>query len=45
MWTLFIILGLLPVFVFIGLTAQRQLFKKSVENIDVEWDLYQQTYD
>ena len=45
MLTLFITLGLLPVFVVIELTAQRQLFKKSVEKIDVDWDLYKQTYD
>lgn len=45
MLTLFIIFGLLPVLVFIELIVQRQLFKKSVEKIDVEWELYQQTHD
>ena len=45
MLTLFIILGLMPVLVFIELTAQRRLFKNGAERIDAEWELYRQTYD
>ena len=45
MLTLFIILGLMPVLVFIELTAQQRLFKSSAERINVEWELYRQTYD
>ena len=45
MLTLFIIFGLLPVFVFIELTVQRHFFKNGAEKIDGEWELYQQTHD
>jgi len=45
MLTLFIIFALMPVFVFVGITAQRWLFKDVAEKRDPEWELYQQRYD
>jgi len=45
MLTLFIIFALMPVFVFVGMTAQRWLFKDGAEKRDPEWELYQQRYD
>ena len=45
MWTLFIILGLMPALIFFELVAQGRLFKKNAEKIDAEWELYRQTYD
>ena len=44
MWTLLII-GLLPVFIFIELTIQQRLFKNSAAKRDVEWELYRQRWD
>ena len=45
MWTLFLVFGLLPVLVFIGLTIQQRLFKNSAAKRDVEWELYRQRWD
>lgn len=45
MMTLFLILRLMPVLVFIGLTVQRWLFKNGAEQRDPEWELYRQRYD
>jgi hypothetical protein len=45
MLTLFFIFGLMPVFVFIGITAQKWLFKDVAEKHDLEWELYRQRYD
>jgi hypothetical protein len=45
MITLFLTFILMPVLVFLGLTAQRWLFRNSVEKNDPEWELYQQRYD
>ena len=45
MLTLFIIFVLMPLLVFIELTAQRWLFKSGAEKHDLEWELYQQRYD
>jgi len=45
MLTLLFIFGLMPVLVFIGLTAQQWLFKYGAEKPDLEWELYQQRYD
>jgi hypothetical protein len=45
MLTLFIIFALMPVFVFVGMTAQRWLLKDVAEKRDPEWELYQQRYD
>jgi hypothetical protein len=45
MLTFFIVLALMPVLVFIELTAQRWLFKNDAEKRDPEWELYQQRYD
>jgi hypothetical protein len=45
MLILIIILVLMPVLVFLGLTAQRWLFRNSAEKNDLEWELYQQRYD
>ena len=45
MVTLFLILGLMPVLVFIELTVQRWLFKNGAEQRDREWELYRQRYD
>ena len=45
MVTLFITLALMPVLVFLGLTAQRWLFRNSTVKTDPEWELYQQRYD
>ena len=42
MLTLFLVFGLLPVFVFIELTIQQRLFKHSTEKIDMDKELYQQ---
>jgi hypothetical protein len=45
MVTLFLILGLMPVLVFIELTMQRWLLKNGAEQRDREWELYRQRYD
>ena len=45
MLTLFFILVLMPVLVFIQLTAQQWLFKHGPEKHDLEWELYRQRYD
>ena len=45
MMTLFLTFALMPVLLFLGLTAQRWLFRHSGENNDPEWELYQQRYD
>lgn len=45
MLSLFVVLGLMPVLVFIGLTAQHWLFHHGAEKPNREWELYQQRYD
>jgi hypothetical protein len=45
MLTLILPFVLMPVLVFLGLTAQRWLFGNSAEKTDPEWELYQQRYD
>lgn len=45
MLTLFIIFGLLPVLVFIGLTVRQWLFKHGAEKHDLEWALHRKRYD
>jgi hypothetical protein len=45
MLTIFLTFGLIPVFVFIGLTLEQWLFKNDAEKRDAEWELYQQRYD
>lgn len=45
MLTLLFIFGLLPVLVFIELTAQQWLFTTGAEKHDPEWELYQQQYN
>jgi hypothetical protein len=45
MLTLYLVFGLMPVLIFIGLTVQQWLFKHGAEKIDTEWELYQQRYD
>jgi hypothetical protein len=45
MLTLILTFVLMPVLVFLGLTAQRLLFGNSAEKTDSEWELYQQQYD
>ena len=45
MLTLFFIFGLMPLLVFIELTAQHWLFKNVAEKRNPEWELYQQRYD
>jgi hypothetical protein len=45
MLTLFIVFALMPVLIFIGLTAQQWLFKNGAEKRDLEWERYQQRYD
>ena len=45
MLTLFLIFPLMPVLVFIELTAQQWLFKKFAEKHDPELELYRQRYD
>ena len=45
MLTLILTFALMPVLVFLELTAQRWLFRNSAENNDLEWELYQQRYD
>jgi hypothetical protein len=45
MLILVLIFGLMPVFVFIGLTARQWLFKNVTEKHDPEWELYRQRYD
>ncbi len=45
MLTLIFVFALMPVFVFIELTAQRWLFKNGAEQHDLEWELYRQRYD
>jgi len=45
MLTIFSIIGLMLVFVFVGITAQRWLLKDVAEKRDPEWELYQQRYD
>ncbi len=45
MLTLIFVFALMPVLVFIELTAQQWLFKKFAEKHDPEWELYRQRYD
>jgi hypothetical protein len=45
MLILFLIFGLMPVLVFIELTAQQWLFNKCTEKHDPELELYRQRYD
>jgi hypothetical protein len=45
MLTLFVVLGLMPVLVFTGLTAQHWLFSHDAQKPDHEWELYQQSHD
>jgi hypothetical protein len=45
MLILFLIFGLMPVLVFIELTAQQWLFNKFTEKHDPELEIYQQRYD
>jgi hypothetical protein len=45
MLTLILTFALMPVLVFLELTAQRWLFRNADENNDREWELYQQRYD
>jgi hypothetical protein len=45
MLTLILIFVLMPVFVFLGLTAQRWLFRNVTEKNDPEWELYKKRYD
>jgi hypothetical protein len=45
MLTLILTFVLMPVLVYLGLTAQRWLFGNSAEQNDLEWELYQQRYD
>jgi hypothetical protein len=45
MLTLFFIFVLMPVLVFVELTAQQWLFKNVAEKHDLEWELYQQRHD
>ena len=45
MLTLFFIFALMPVLIFIGLTAQQWLFNKFAEKHDPELELYRQRYD
>jgi hypothetical protein len=45
MITLFLTFALMPVVVFLELTAQRWLFRNSDENKDPQWELYQRQYD
>ena len=45
MLTLFFIFVLMPVLIFVELTAQQWLFKNVAEKHDLEWELYQQRWD
>lgn len=45
MFTLFFILVFFALMVYLGLVAQRWLFKETSELDDREWTLYQQRYD
>ncbi len=45
MLTLFFIFALMPVLIFIGLTAQQWLFKNGAEKHDLEWEFYRQRFD
>jgi len=45
MLTILFILVLIPVLVFMEITAQQRLFKHVAEKHDLEWELYQQRYD
>jgi hypothetical protein len=45
MLILFLIFGLMAVFIFAGMTVQRWLFEDGAEKCDPEWELYQQRYD
>jgi hypothetical protein len=45
MLTVFCIFALMPVLIFIGLTAQRWLFNNGAEKRDLEWECYRQRYD
>ena len=40
-----LMIGLVPVLVFIELTIQQRLFKHSAGKRDAEWELYQQRWD
>ena len=45
MLTLFIIFGLMPALIFIGLTVEQWLFNNAAGQRDREWELYRQRYD
>ena len=45
MFTLFLVLVFFVLFIPLGLTAQRWLFKEGDEVVDPQWELYQQRYD
>ena len=45
MLTLFFIIGLMPVLVFIGLTVEQWLFTNGAEKHDLEWEIYRRRYD
>jgi hypothetical protein len=45
MLILVLIFGLMPLLVFIELTAQRWLFKHGAEKHDPEWEIYRRRYD
>jgi hypothetical protein len=45
MLTLFLVLALMPVLIFIELTIQQRLFKNSAVKRDAEWELYRQLWD
>ncbi|HEY6285874.1 MAG TPA: hypothetical protein VIX20_09450 [Ktedonobacteraceae bacterium] len=45
MLTLILTFVLMPVLVFLELTLYRWVFMNSGEEIDPEWELYQQRYD
>ena len=45
MLTLILTFVVMPVLVFLELTAQQWLFRNSTEKNDPEWELYQQRYD
>lgn len=45
MFTLFFVLVFFALIIYLGLSAQRWLFKETGELDDREWTLYQQRYD
>jgi len=44
-WSVFLILALMPLVVYSELAIQRRLFGDPVEMVDLEWELYRQRYD